>query len=99
MLSFLCLMVFLVATEVAGVVKSDVALGRGEVRGKRSDDGGPLEVVVQQLTQQVNSLTAQLNQHVNELNAHLGQQDTKLTALEAKTGTMFLFVWLFVFLN
>ena len=49
------------------------------IRQKRSDDGGPLEVVVARLSQQVSALNAQLTQQVSALNA-------KVTALESKTS-------------
>lgn len=54
-------------------VMSDTA----NAREKRSDDGGPLEVTVEQLAQLVNSLTAQL-----------ASVNSKLAAVEAKTATL-----------
>ena len=51
-------------------------------RGRRSDDGGPLEVVVEQLSQQVTSLTAQLN----SVNTQLSSMNTDLSALKTRTG-------------
>ena len=51
-----------------------------ESRGRRSDDGGPLEVVVEQLSQQVTSLTAQLNSVNTQLTAQLNSVNTQLTA-------------------
>ena len=53
-------------------------------RQKRSDDGGPLEAVVEQLTQQVTSLNAQLN----SVNA-------EVTALKMKTGKKFFCLFVF----
>ena len=44
-------------------------------RWRRSDDGGPLEEVVEHLAEQVTSLTAQLN-----------SVNTDLSALKSKTG-------------
>ena len=66
-------------------------------RGRRADDGGPLEVVVEQLSQQVNSLSAQLTQQAASFNSQLTQQaasfhsqldtvNAELVALKAKTG-------------
>jgi uncharacterized protein YlxW (UPF0749 family) len=50
------------------MMMSTLALTSGsEVRVKRADDGGPLEAVVAQLSQQVTSLTAQLTALNNEV--------------------------------
>ena len=64
-----------------------------ESRERRSDDGGPLEVVVEQLSQQVTSLTAQLNSVNAQLNsvntqltAQLNSVNTDLSALKSRTG-------------
>ena len=65
---------FAVALLVVSVTSSRLT------RQKRSDDGGPLEAVVEQLTQQVTSLNAQLN----SVNA-------EVTALKMKTGKKFCF--------
>jgi uncharacterized protein YlxW (UPF0749 family) len=56
------------AMIVMVMVMSTVASTSGsEVRVKRADDGGPLEAVVAQLSQQVTSLTAQLTALNNEV--------------------------------
>ena len=58
---------------VSGMTSSAV------IRRKRSDDGGPLEAVVENLSQQVNVLNAQLTQQVNSLNA-------EIAVIKSKTG-------------
>lgn len=49
------------------IVTSAKPTPKAEVRGKRSDDLGSVEVVVQQLSHQVNALTAQLTQQATKL--------------------------------
>ena len=53
-----------------------------EVREKRSDDGGPLQAVVDQLSQQVNSLTAQL-----------AAVNAEVAALKTQAGNYYLFFY------
>ena len=65
---------FAVALLVVSVTSSRLT------KQKRSDDGCPLEAVVEQLTQQVTSLNAQLN----SVNA-------EVTALKMKTGKKYFF--------
>ena len=67
---------------VVGVFVVEVAVS-AEVR-ERSDDGGPLEVVVEHLSQQVISLTAQLN----SVNTQLNSVSSDLSALKTRTGKL-----------
>jgi hypothetical protein len=75
------LVVLYLSALLAVAISDPVADVKGQrpsdakVRGKRTDDMGSMEVVVQHLSQQVNSLTAQLN-----------QQATEIAALKAKDG-------------
>ena len=66
---FLVIVYFAVVAMVVNVSLSAAS------RLKRSDDGGPLEAVVEQLSQQVASLTARLN-----------TVNTEVAALKTKTG-------------
>ena len=68
---------------VVGVFVVEVT---AESRERRADDGGPLEVVVQHLSQQVTSLTAQLNSAV-----------TELTELKGRTGELTLYWTLIIY--
>ena len=74
-------MMFIVV--VVGVFVVEVT---AESRERRADDGGPLEVVVQHLSQQVTSLTAQLNSAV-----------TELTELKRRTGELTLYLTLIIY--
>ena len=67
---------------VVGVFVVEVAVS-AEVR-ERSDDGGPLEVVVEHLSQQVISLTAQLS----SVNTQLNSVSSDLSALKTRTGKL-----------
>lgn len=62
-------------------------------RQRRSDDGGPLEVVVEQLSQQVASLKSQLTEQANSFNALLSTANAKIAALGTKTGEHYRFVF------
>ena len=77
-----------------------------ESRERRSDDGGPLEVVVEQLSQQVTSLTAQLNSvntqltaQLNSVNTQLNSVNTDLSALKSRTGKRLLLTCLSICLS
>ena len=58
-------------------------------RERRSDDAGPLVLVVEKLTQQVNSLNTQLIEQANSFTAQLDSVNAEVTALKAKTGKLF----------
>ena len=56
-----------------------------ESRERRSDDAGPLEVVVERLSQEVASLTAQ----VSSMSSKLDSLNSDLTTLTSRTGECF----------
>ena len=56
-----------------------------ESRERRSDDAGPLEVVVERLSQEVASFTAQLS----SMSSKLDSLNSDLTTLRSRTGGCF----------
>ena len=78
---FVVVLVFTVQLLVLNVSTSTAS------REKRSDDGDPLEAVVEHLSQQVTALNAQLTQQANSFTAQLNSVNTEVAALKAKTGT------------
>ena len=72
---------FLVIVFVAGEMLMVKVLTSAVSGQKRSDDGGPLQAVVEHLSQQVSSLTAQLTQQAHSFNIQLNAIRSEVAAL------------------